>query len=938
MFADIHFIDFLRANPALAVFVTLALGFLVGKLRWRSFSLGTVTSVLLVGVVVGQLKIEIPEPAKTLFFLLFLFSVGYAVGPQFFRGLKRDGLPQVGFAVVVCLSCLGSTWLCATLMGYDVAQAAGLLAGSQTMSAVLGVATDTIRQLPDGQAIDLDAMPVCYAVTYIFGTAGSAWILGTLGPRLLGGVEKVHKAALDLESKLGDDVSFTAGFDPAARAIVFRAYKAENDWFGQRHTVAEFERYMQSQKKLIFVERLRQRGRIVDDVTPRTTIYPGDTLVVSGRRQYVIEEEDWIGTEVEDAELTNFSVQSLPVVVSKRGAAGQYVRNILKRKEMHGVNIRSILRAGVKIPVLAGGKLDAGDRLELVGLRRADARVQRSGLGKDGDAAGGAGHLFGRTALRLVADDPYRGRAAEPYGERRRADRRPFLRLAPCPLSPRGQYPAADVVVHEQRRPEHLHRHRRHFDRPDLHSGISGGRVESLSDRRGRDLDSARRGHLHRTLPLPVQRCADAGVRRGGADHHGGAGRRRGDDPEQRPLDGLHDHLCYRQYAAHHLGRGDRAADRVAGGGLYRSVRFCRGAESPPLGSVCKSRVKSVVLSLSTPASMKRITIKELAERLGLSPSTVSRALAGDRNIRRETRERVSRLAGELGYRPNPVAVNLRSGRSNTVGVIVPEMVTPFAATVIGGIQRVLYGRGLKVIIAQSDENPQTECGNLELMERFMVDGVIACPCDATRNGEIYRRIRQRGVPLVFYDRAPLRVDASRVIVDDFATSYFLMEHLVRRGCRRIVHLGGPAHIPNARERLRGFRYALGKFGFVSDGRSVIPAGVTFDDGRAAADELLRRMPDADGLFAWTDTVAIGAMNRLRELGIRVPAQMAVAGYSGTVLSTIVNPQLTTVEQPLDEMGCRAAELILEKIADPSAPDRTVTLTACIRERASTAR
>ena len=113
---------------------------------------------------------------------------------------------------------------------------------------------------------------------------------------------------------------------------------------------------------------------------------------------------------------------------------------------------------------------------------------------------------------------------------------------------------------------------------------------------------------------------------------------------------------------------------------------------------------------------------------------------------------------------------------------------------------------------------------------------------------------------------------------------------------------------------------------------------MTFDDGRAAADELLRRMPDADGLFAWTDTVAIGAMNRLRELGIRVPAQMAVAGYSGTVLSTIVNPQLTTVEQPLDEMGSRAAELILEKIADPSAPDRTVTLTACIRERASTAR
>ena len=147
MFTGVQFTHFIQANPALAVFLTIALGFLLGKLRIRSFSLGTVTSVLLVGVVVGQLRIEIPEPAKTLFFLMFLFAVGYAVGPQFFRGLKKDGLPQVAFAVVVCLLCLGSVWLFSWLMGYTLSQAAGLLAGSQTMSAVLGVATDTIRQL-----------------------------------------------------------------------------------------------------------------------------------------------------------------------------------------------------------------------------------------------------------------------------------------------------------------------------------------------------------------------------------------------------------------------------------------------------------------------------------------------------------------------------------------------------------------------------------------------------------------------------------------------------------------------------------------------------------------------------------------------------------------------------------------------------------------------
>ena len=136
MFTGVQFTHFIQANPALAVFLTIALGFLLGKLRIRSFSLGTVTSVLLVGVIVGQLRIEIPEPAKTLFFLMFLFAVGYAVGPQFFRGLKKDGLPQVAFAVVVCLLCLGSVWLFSWLMGYTLSQAAGLLAGSQTMSAV----------------------------------------------------------------------------------------------------------------------------------------------------------------------------------------------------------------------------------------------------------------------------------------------------------------------------------------------------------------------------------------------------------------------------------------------------------------------------------------------------------------------------------------------------------------------------------------------------------------------------------------------------------------------------------------------------------------------------------------------------------------------------------------------------------------------------------
>lgn len=367
------------SNPALAVFLTIALGFLLGKLRIRSFSLGTVTSVLLVGVIVGQLRIEIPEPAKTLFFLMFLFAVGYAVGPQFFRGLKKDGLPQVAFAVVVCLLCLGSVWLFSWLMGYTLSQAAGLLAGSQTMSAVLGVATDTIRELPGGAETDLSSMPVCYAVTYIFGTAGSAWVLSSIGPRLLGGVAKVKQSARDLEQKMGEDVSLKAGFDPAAREIVFRVFSADNEWFEGGRTVHEFETVMQRDGKRIFVERLCQQGKVVDEVTPRTVIRPGDQLVVSGRREYVISEEKWIGAEVSDTTLTNFAVQVLPVVVNRKGAAGERIGKVLSAKFMHGVNIRSIVRAGVKIPVRSGAKLDAGDRIELVGLpqdvRRAAAQL-----------------------------------------------------------------------------------------------------------------------------------------------------------------------------------------------------------------------------------------------------------------------------------------------------------------------------------------------------------------------------------------------------------------------------------------------------------------------------------------------------------------------------------------------------------------------------------
>ncbi len=173
-----------REYPSLAIFLTIGVGFWIGKLKYKSFSLGTVTSVLLVGVLVGQMDIPISGPLKSVFFLLFLFAIGYSVGPQFFRSLRGSGLKQVGFAVALCVVCLLVTFGIAKLFGYSPGEAAGLLSGAQTISAVIGVGGDTIATL-DASAADkkmwTDMIPVCYAVTYIFGTIGSAYILGNIG-------------------------------------------------------------------------------------------------------------------------------------------------------------------------------------------------------------------------------------------------------------------------------------------------------------------------------------------------------------------------------------------------------------------------------------------------------------------------------------------------------------------------------------------------------------------------------------------------------------------------------------------------------------------------------------------------------------------------------------------------------------------------------------
>lgn len=333
---------------------------------------------------------------------------------------------------------------------------------------------------------------------------------------------------------------------------------------------------------------------------------------------------------------------------------------------------------------------------------------------------------------------------------------------------------------------------------------------------------------------------------------------------------------------------------------------------------------------------MKHVTIKDIARSLCISVSTVSRALTDDKNIRRETREAVLREAERLGYRRNPVAMNLKMGRTNTIGVIVPEMHTPYASQVVAGIQSVLYKNNQKVIIAESDESPLRERESLQMMEEFMVDGLIVSLCSYKQNVDVYRRLAAAGMAIVFYDRIPHGLDdMPQVMVDDNNDSYFMAEHLIRLGRRRIAYLYGPDDVYNVVERERGYREAMEKF-HVYDPQLVIRTGMTFADGAAAVDELERRGIEFDAVYAFTDTLAIGAMNRLRELGRRIPEDVAVAGFSGTELSTIVYPKLTTVEPPLTEMGQRAAELVLEKVRNPEVENRKIVLRTEMKCRAST--
>lgn len=367
-----YFITLLRENPIVPIFFTLGIGFWLGNISFKGFSLGPVTATLLTGVVIGQLDIPIGEPLKTVCFMLFLFAVGYSVGPQFFRSLKGDGLKQIIFALVEAGLCVATCVIMSRIMGYNTGTAVGLFAGSQTMSAVIGVGGDTINSMNIDNLTKqhlISMIPAGYAVCYVFGTIGTAWIIANLGPRLLGGVDKVKAEIAEIESEM-EEGEFVAqpGLIVANRPVSFRAYRAEAKFFDRSRTVSEIEDALSKLVLRLFVERLRIKGEVTD-VEPDVLVRRGDVIVIGGRRETVVNEAGIIGPEIVDHELLNFEAENLPVTVSKRGAAGLTLGELRKSDYMNGVIIKSLTRDDVRIPLHSRTRLEQGDVLTLVGLQ-----------------------------------------------------------------------------------------------------------------------------------------------------------------------------------------------------------------------------------------------------------------------------------------------------------------------------------------------------------------------------------------------------------------------------------------------------------------------------------------------------------------------------------------------------------------------------------------
>jgi len=334
-----------------------------------------------------------------------------------------------------------------------------------------------------------------------------------------------------------------------------------------------------------------------------------------------------------------------------------------------------------------------------------------------------------------------------------------------------------------------------------------------------------------------------------------------------------------------------------------------------------------------------QVTIKDIAKVLGISVSTVSRALKNHPDISAETKSQVRNLAQKLKYEPNALALSLRSKKTHTIGVIIPEIVHHFFSSVISGIEDVAYDLGYNVLVCQSNESYEREVINAQALLSNRVDGVLISVSKTTHDFDHFRNFINQSIPVVFFDRICPDIMTDRVITNDDGGAFLATEYLINIGCKHIAHYAAPQNLLIGQGRLAGYQRALKQYGYHYDPKLVLHC-----DTRELAIEktpnFIQNNPNVDGLFAVNDSTAIGAMQMIQKLGKNVPNDVALVGFGDGPNTLITCPPLTTVEQKGYEMGTEAVKLLLHRIEDESITDsfQTKVLTPTIIARESTDR
>ena len=321
---------------------------------------------------------------------------------------------------------------------------------------------------------------------------------------------------------------------------------------------------------------------------------------------------------------------------------------------------------------------------------------------------------------------------------------------------------------------------------------------------------------------------------------------------------------------------------------------------------------------------MKHVTIKDVAKKLNVSISSVSRALNNKHDIKKETRELILKTAEEMGYTPNLIAKHLSEQKSYIIGVVVPELMSEYFSQVVIALQDFLSSKGYQLIVMHSDENPELELKNAKTLIRNMVDGLIIAPVAENANKRFYLEKQEQGFPIIFMSRVSESFPASKVIFNNSKWSFFATEHLIRQGFNKIYHLSGYKNLNVTKERIYGFKKALKKHNIIKDNYKVLEAGLTAEEGMVIIEDLIFNQDLPDAFFCVNDSVALGAIKKLKDNGYRVPEDVAFIGFTETRMAELVTPQLSSVKQPTYKMAEAAGKLLIDRIKNSDADIETL--------------